>query len=92
MSKNVDRLRSDLNRLTDGHDALSSQVTDRLKTEAAARAELERSARGDLERAMTDGLLVSLLGLVWILLGTLLTTLSSEISSFLLTVTRSYGW
>ncbi|MFZ5492917.1 MAG: hypothetical protein ACOY6E_10540 [Pseudomonadota bacterium] len=83
MCKNAETLRHDLSRLTVDHDALSRRTNAALEREAAARSELGHRLRGDLERTMADGLLVSLIGLGWILLGTLLTTLSGEISCFL---------
>lgn len=79
-----------MGRLDHDLNAVSRRADEGLRSEAEARRKLEHKLRGDLERTMTDGLLVSLLGLVWILLGTLLTTLSSEISSFLLNATRSF--
>lgn len=81
-----------MGRLDHDLNAVSRRADEGLRSEAEARRELEHKLRGDLERVMADGLLLSLIGLTWILLGTLLTTLSSEISSFLLTVTRSNGW
>lgn len=91
LCENVGRLRRDVTDLSSQHETLSRRVTDSLNAESAARSNLEQMLRGNLERAMADGLLLSLIGLVWVFMGTILTNMPCEASRFLMTLSRSAG-
>lgn len=82
--ENVERLRRDLNDAQTGLETLSSRVTDGLQREAKARSSLAEELRTKQKSVLTDGLLISLVGLVWVGIGLTLSTMSQEISAVLL--------
>ncbi len=82
--ENVERLRRDLNDAQTGLDTLSDRVTDGLQREAIARSSLAEELRTKQKSVSTDGLLISLVGLVWVGIGLTLSTMSREISTVLL--------
>jgi len=84
--ENVERLRRDLNEAQTGLDTLSDRVTDGLQREARARSSLAEELRTNLKSVLTDGLLISLVGLVWVGIGLTLSTMSEAISTALLGV------
>ena len=81
--KNVEGLNSRLLQLESQADAsrraLTSEIDDERKTRSAA----DKEIRAKLEAAETGGLYISLVGLVSLLAGLLLTTLSGEIARWL---------
>jgi hypothetical protein len=82
LEENLERLRRDFGERERNQAALSKLM---LARQSEAHATLATELNTKLERAMADGLLVSMVGLVWVFLGSILSTMSSEISCLLLT-------
>lgn len=81
--ENVERLRRDLNDAQTDLETLSDRVTDGLQREAMARSSLAEELRTEQKSVLTDGLLISLVGLLWVGIGLTLSTMSQEISTVL---------
>ncbi|MGK2942356.1 MAG: hypothetical protein ACSLFJ_11860 [Immundisolibacter sp.] len=81
----LERLCRDFGELKRNQEALSEKMRTWIAHQSEAHASLATELNTKLERTVADGLLVALVGLVWVLLGSILSTMSSEISCLLLT-------
>lgn len=85
LTENLLRQQRDISSAQSELAALSQKVTEGLQKESAARSVVAANLEEKLERSLTDGIYEALVGLVWILCGTILSTMSQEISCLLLT-------
>jgi len=74
--QNVDLLKDDLQSTHKEIDDLSRKHAEALKGEARAREQAATDIKNQLQAALTNGLLVSLIGLVWLLVGMIMSTMS----------------
>jgi len=79
--QNVERLKDDLQNTHKEFDDLSRKHAEALKGEAAAREKAATDIKNQLQGALTNGLLVSLIGLVWLIVGIIMSTMSLELSA-----------
>ena len=79
--RNVDRLKDDLQNTHKELDDLSRKHAEALKGEAEAREKAAIDIKNQLQAALTNGLLVSLIGLVWLIVGIIMSTMSLELSA-----------
>lgn len=78
---NVDRLKDDLQNTHKEIDELSRKHAEALKGEAEAREKAATDIKTQLKAALTNGLLLSLIGLVWLFVGIIMSTMSVELSA-----------
>ncbi len=80
LTENVLRQQRDIGKTQSELAALSYRITEGLEKESAARSVISANFEEKLERSLTDGIYEALVGLVWLLCGTILSTMSLEIS------------
>jgi len=81
IAENVAELRDDVNQLKHDISQLESRQGAALSTEATRRLEEHAALYGKLETAQTGGLHISLIGLIWLSVGVLFTSVPSEIAA-----------
>jgi len=79
LTKNLDRMNERINHLENDVDLRLREHSAALKQEQVAREKNDKQLHERLETAETSGLHISLIGLIWILFGLLLSTVSMEI-------------
>jgi hypothetical protein len=82
LMNNVNRLRDRLNQMRDEMQKQVREHSEALDQERRVRAKDDEGIQARLKAAETGGLHVTLAGLVWLLLGVVLTTLSQEIAAW----------
>jgi hypothetical protein len=83
LNENAERMRRDLIAIDAKQTQLGNRVDQRFQEVFQAHAQTESSLRQKLESALTDGLMISFIGLIWVVLGVLVATMSPEISCLL---------
>lgn len=80
LTSNVERLRHTLTAVQNDLDSRHREQADALTREEQERAQHDQEIMARLESAETGGIALSFVGVIWIFLGTLLSSLSPEIA------------
>jgi len=80
LRQNVERLNERVTQVQNEVDAELHKHSEALRQEQQIRAKDNKDLQSRLEAAETGGLYISFIGLLWLLLGVLLTTVSPEIA------------
>jgi hypothetical protein len=80
LRNNVDRLDQRLTNAESDVDKHRSHLQDAVRAEQEARSQGDKDLRARLEAAQTGGLHISLMGLVWLLFGLVMGTISGELA------------
>lgn len=80
MLSNVERLRERIRSLENDLDTTKDRFVEELRTETEARSQADLGLSKETEGAHTGGLTVGIIGVLWLLVGTVLSTLAPEIT------------
>lgn len=83
MIKNMERIREVQKRNSEQIDTLKENHEKHQEEQEQARVEMENQIRSDLESLHTDDIVVMLIGLVWLIFGVSMSTMSQELSKII---------
>jgi hypothetical protein len=78
--RNVERLKAEQNKNSDQITELQKNQEKHQKEQEHARVNMENQIRSDLESLHTNDIVLSLVGLVWVIFGIFMSTMSQELS------------
>ena len=80
--KNQDRLKEEQKNISEQIDKIQGNQEKNQKELELAIVNMEKNSRADLESSHTNGILESLVGLVWLAFGISMSTMSQELSNY----------
>ena len=80
--KSLERLKEEQKNISDKFDELQGNQEKNQKEHDLAIVNVEKKSRADLKSSQTDGILESLIGLVWLTFGISMSTMSQELSNY----------